>query len=148
MPGQPQLAELTFDVSKINFLEAGDKPTNIVPQGKTFEVETVFDGSGWIFDDYEDQKRDYLVTVTAESLGSGNYEGILGTRAGKLASAGGPYTVKVTCTNGAPSGPGESGGAVPAALPRGIYKVSAVVTFPGGPANMIGYMEGSILQVY
>jgi hypothetical protein len=157
MAGQPTRFWLTFDVSNITFAEAGLQPSNIVAPGGTFAISVTFTGAGPIFSALEGNPPlvpgvPYTVTVSAESLaadGGGTYEGVLGVFNGTLAPGRSPYTAVISLLAGAPSGPSQDGSPVPPQLPKGLYKITAVVQLAAPWNFVVGYFESpDLLQVY
>jgi hypothetical protein len=146
MPGQPAPGSnpfITFDCNQIIVRELGPlalPETTVIEETRSWQVSVRFQFAGIFAPWLVNLNLPVRVTLRAESMGPGA-EQVLGditisTQAGQLVYGPGLPGTDPTIT-------------VPAGtLLQGVYKLVAVVTFPGTPPPpMAGFMEGPIIQV-
>ena len=113
-----------------------DQPTNIVPQGGTFDLSLTFEGTGANWVNMTNLGLAYEVYYYVEGIGKTSDEEDYGPATGNLAAGKLTYTGSDTkftvSTNN---------------LKPGIYRVGGVVLFPTWPGTT-GFIEDTLMQVF
>jgi len=133
-----QIGTGTFDVNTLVIREAGDPPRNIIATGRAFDLSLTFEGSGIVFNGFENLKAEYKVSYFMEGIGAHADERDLGTVTKNLVPGKGTYNCNDTRLNIS---------AVANTLDPGIYRVAGLVTFPAVP-GMTGFTENLLVEVY
>ena len=133
-----QIGTGTFDVNTLVIREAGDPPRNIIATGRAFDLSLTFEGSGIVFNGFENLKAEYKVSYFMEGIGAHADERDLGTVTKNLVPGKGTYNGNDTRLNIS---------AVANTLDPGIYRVAGLVTFPAVP-GMTGFTENLLVEVY
>jgi len=138
MKGQPNNpGAFVLDVSDIAVTETGLDPKYIIPESSNFYVALEFSGAGVTWDVMETALTEFKIQYFAEGMGVNAADADLGEKKGNLVLAQGKY--------GSP----DTRLTIPAnTLKKGIYQLSALVTFTGWPGHL-GFVEGSqLIQIY
>lgn len=150
LTGQPEGA---FGITSLRTVEgaAGIAPSNVIGQGKTFQVEIKFEGdpdnssNGLNWKAIRNDGKEYQVIVYIESIGAG-FEGVLAQTPVfgapdvlKLVAGQDKYVANVSVVDGKPLGIGIS-------LAEGLYKIGAVVRIKGWD-HWVGFLEDYLVDV-
>jgi hypothetical protein len=134
-----QIGSGTFDVSDLVITEpaGSDLPTEIIPEGGSFDLSATFKGTGTPFKGFENLETEYIVSYFMEGIGASADEVDLGTVGPKkLVPGQGTYKDPVTTLS-----------ILANTLKPGIYRVGCLVTFPKVP-GMTGFVEDLVVEVF
>ena len=136
MPGQAGTG--TFNVRDLVFGEpaGSEQPTNIIPQGGSFDLSLTFEGSGSNWKNMVKNGLAYEVWYHLEGIGNSEDEVDYGPVTKNLVSGKLTYTGADTRRTISPNN-----------LKPGLYLVAGVVIFPTWPGTT-GFTTDTQLQVY